>query len=122
VCIRLKTLVKSSHVRTERAMVQVVPLAKRATDAVVSSDARSMRQVRKSLVGGRLNNIVRIRFGSHLYGTATPASDEDWKSVHVPDARSIMYLTHVVSCYSAQRKSPAPRSKYKKVCVTSLAT
>lgn len=35
-------------------------------------------------------NIVRIKFGSHLYGTQTPESDIDYKSVFVPDARSIL--------------------------------
>lgn len=34
--------------------------------------------------------IVRMKFGSHLYGTATPASDLDFKSVFVPSARSIL--------------------------------
>lgn len=37
-----------------------------------------------------MRNIVSIRFGSHLYGTATPASDLDIKSVHVPCARDIL--------------------------------
>ena len=34
--------------------------------------------------------LVRIKFGSHLYGTATPTSDEDWKSVRVPSAADIL--------------------------------
>ncbi|WP_246505938.1 DNA polymerase beta superfamily protein [Mesorhizobium silamurunense] len=33
---------------------------------------------------------MRIKFGSHLYGTSTPASDFDFKSVFVPDPRSIL--------------------------------
>lgn len=37
-----------------------------------------------------MRTIVRIKFGSHLYGTSTPASDLDFKSVFVPDARSIL--------------------------------
>lgn len=39
-----------------------------------------------------MNNrtIVRIKFGSHLYGTSTPASDLDFKSVFVPSAKSIL--------------------------------
>lgn len=37
-----------------------------------------------------MRQIVRILFGSHLYGTATPASDFDFKSVFVPDGRSIL--------------------------------
>lgn len=37
-----------------------------------------------------MKTIVRILFGSHLYGTATPASDVDYKSVFVPPARDIL--------------------------------
>lgn len=37
-----------------------------------------------------MKRIVRIKFGSHLYGTSTPASDVDYKSVYIPDARSIL--------------------------------
>jgi Arc/MetJ family transcription regulator len=34
--------------------------------------------------------LVSIKFGSHLYGTATPASDLDIKAVHVPTGRDIL--------------------------------
>ncbi len=37
-----------------------------------------------------MKTIVRIKFGSHLYGTSTPASDIDFKSIFVPSARSIL--------------------------------
>src|ERR1700722_12924 len=37
-----------------------------------------------------MRNIVTIKFGSHLYGTSTPASDIDYKSVFVPCARDII--------------------------------
>lgn len=37
-----------------------------------------------------MRRIVTIKFGSHLYGTSTPASDLDYKSVHVPAARDIL--------------------------------
>ncbi len=37
-----------------------------------------------------MRTIVRIKFGSHLYGTSTPASDLDFKSVFVPAARDIL--------------------------------
>lgn len=37
-----------------------------------------------------MKNIVQIRFGSHLYGTSTPASDIDYKAVFVPPARDIL--------------------------------
>ena len=34
--------------------------------------------------------VMRTRFGSHLYGTSTPASDLDFKAVHIPDAEDIL--------------------------------
>ncbi len=45
--------------------------------------------------------IVEMRFGSHLYGTATPQSDLDFKAVYLPAARDILLqrvhdtVTHV---------------------------
>lgn len=46
--------------------------------------------------------IVRIKFGSHLYGTATPASDLDFKTVFVPPARDIL-LQRVRTTITNQR-------------------
>ena len=40
--------------------------------------------------------ITRIEFGSHLYGTNTPFSDRDFKSVYLPTAREIL-LQRVVN-------------------------
>ena len=37
-----------------------------------------------------MKTLVRMKFGSHLYGTSTEFSDVDWKSVHVPDAKDIL--------------------------------
>jgi hypothetical protein len=34
--------------------------------------------------------IVRVQHGSHLYGTSTPASDLDFKGVHIPSGRAII--------------------------------
>jgi hypothetical protein len=34
--------------------------------------------------------LVEMRFGSHLYGTATPSSDTDIKAVHIPSAGEIL--------------------------------
>lgn len=34
--------------------------------------------------------LMETAFGSHLYGTATPASDHDWKAVRLPPAREIL--------------------------------
>jgi hypothetical protein len=49
-----------------------------------------------------MRTIVRIKFGSHLYGTATPASDLDFKSVFVPSGRDIL-LQRVRATISNQR-------------------
>lgn len=37
-----------------------------------------------------MRTIVRVQFGSHLYGTDTPASDLDYKSVFIPSGRDIL--------------------------------
>ena len=46
-----------------------------------------------------IQDLCLITFGSHLYGTNTPASDTDRKSVHIPDPRDILLqrVTPVVS-------------------------
>jgi RNA repair pathway DNA polymerase beta family len=54
--------------------------------------------------------IVEMRFGSHLYGTATPLSDLDYKGVYVPDARDIL-LQRVRSTISQSRpKAPGEKN------------
>lgn len=37
-----------------------------------------------------MRRILRIKFGSHLYGTDTPQSDLDFKSIFVPSAHDIL--------------------------------
>lgn len=37
-----------------------------------------------------MRKLVTIKFGSHLYGTTTPSSDLDYKSVFVPPARDLV--------------------------------
>ena len=37
-----------------------------------------------------VQNIVRVKFGSHLYGTNTPESDLDYKAIHIPSAEDIL--------------------------------
>lgn len=37
-----------------------------------------------------MNTVVRMEFGSHLYGTNTETSDRDYKSVHIPDIEQIL--------------------------------
>lgn len=56
-----------------------------------------------------MRTLVEMRFGSHLYGTATPASDLDLKLVHVPRARDIL-LQRAKAVYSEQTKS-TPHAK-----------
>jgi len=34
--------------------------------------------------------VVKLRVGAHLYGTATDRSDTDFKAVHLPSARDIL--------------------------------
>lgn len=53
--------------------------------------------------------IIDMRFGSHLYGTSTPASDLDLKAVHLPAARDIVLL-RVPGVVSTNTKSD-PRQK-----------
>ncbi len=40
-----------------------------------------------------MKTIVQIKFGSHLYGTSTPASDLDIKGVYLPSSRDILLQT-----------------------------
>lgn len=37
-----------------------------------------------------MSTIFRCKFGSYLYGTNLPTSDEDYKTIEFPDARSIL--------------------------------
>ena len=37
-----------------------------------------------------MKQIVKVIFGSRLYGTNTPNSDTDYKSIHLPDSTSIL--------------------------------
>jgi len=48
--------------------------------------------------------IVETAFGSHLYGTDTPASDRDWKGVHLPPARDIL-LQRIERTVSSKTKA-----------------
>lgn len=58
-----------------------------------------------------MRTIVRIKFGSHLYGTSTPASDLDFKSVFVPPSRDIL-LQRVKSSISSQRPKAEGEKNY----------
>lgn len=37
-----------------------------------------------------MKTIVRMHFGSHLYGTATPESDRDYKGIFLPETRDVL--------------------------------
>ncbi len=47
-----------------------------------------------------LRTIVRIQVGSHLYGTATPLSDRDYKGVFLPSKQMVL-LGKVPNCYAS---------------------
>ncbi|MCX9024651.1 MAG: nucleotidyltransferase domain-containing protein [Candidatus Methanoperedens sp.] len=52
-----------------------------------------------------MNKLLEIKFGSHLYGTDTPESDLDYKSIYVPTAREIVLHTYKkVDCISRKKK------------------
>lgn len=50
-----------------------------------------------------MKTVVRMIFGSHLYGTDTPASDMDYKSIFIPCARDIL-LQQIKHTISSQRR------------------
>lgn len=47
-----------------------------------------------------VKHLIRIQHGSHLYGTSTPASDQDFKGVFVPAGRDILLqrVPAVIDC------------------------
>jgi RNA repair pathway DNA polymerase beta family len=57
------------------------------------------------------NIIFRTRFGSHLYGTNTPSSDEDWKSVRMPSAREILLGNSKETIAIRERYNKAEKEK-----------
>ena len=58
------------------------------------------------------STVVRIEFGSHLYGTNTPTSDHDYKSVYIPSAHDILLQRvkgstgHKVKRYEREKNAP----------------
>lgn len=53
-----------------------------------------------------MKTIVEIKFGSHLYGTSTPASDVDYKSVFVPDGDAILLQRIKATIANKRPKQP----------------
>lgn len=58
-----------------------------------------------------MRNILTIKFGSHLYGTSTPASDVDYKSVFIPSARDII-LQRVKGTVTTHRQKAIGEKNY----------
>ncbi len=58
-----------------------------------------------------MRKLVTIKFGSHLYGTSTPASDVDLKSIFVPAARDIL-LQRVKASVSTKRAKAEKEKNY----------
>lgn len=56
-----------------------------------------------------MKTIMEVKFGSHLYGTSTPESDLDFKSVFVPDADDIL-LQRVKATLTDKR----PKQEFEK--------
>lgn len=54
--------------------------------------------------------IVEMRFGSHLYGTATPRSDTDVKAVYLPASRDILLQRVPISITRARAKAPGEKN------------
>jgi hypothetical protein len=50
--------------------------------------------------------IVNIKFGSHLYGTSTPASDLDYKAVFIPPAADILLQRTKATITNKRPKQP----------------
>lgn len=51
-----------------------------------------------------MTTIVRMQFGSHVYGTNVPTSDLDFKAVHLPDARDILLQRVKTSINTSTKK------------------
>lgn len=51
-----------------------------------------------------MNLIVKMIFGSHLYGTSTSKSDKDYKGVFLPSKEDI-FLNHIPKSYNSSTKS-----------------
>ena len=51
-----------------------------------------------------MKTIVRMKFGSHLYGTNTKSSDTDYKGIFMPSKEQIL-LGRIPKCYSENTKT-----------------
>ena len=71
---------------------------------------RSFVRVEPSAGGRNIKPIVEMRFGSHLYGTATPLSDLDYKGVYIPDARDILLQRVRDTINQSRPKAPGEKN------------
>ena len=58
-----------------------------------------------------LQLIVEMRFGSHLYGTATPSSDTDLKAVYLPSADDILLQRVAPTLTESRAKERGERNR-----------
>ncbi len=58
-----------------------------------------------------MTDLMRVRFGSHLYGTSTPASDVDYKSVVLPPAREILLQRVAASTDNRRQKAHGEKNR-----------
>jgi hypothetical protein len=54
--------------------------------------------------------VVAMQFGSHLYGTATPNSDHDYKVVYLPPARDILLQRVTNTSWRRPEKDPTAKN------------
>lgn len=55
--------------------------------------------------------VVKMRFGSHVYGTNTPESDLDYKGVYVPDGRDILLQQTKESISTSTKVNPNAKNQ-----------
>lgn len=59
----------------------------------------------------KLNKILEIKFGSHLYGTSTENSDTDIKAIYLPTAKEIVLGTYKKTITTVRPKAVGERNK-----------
>jgi len=57
-----------------------------------------------------MNEILRIKFGSHLYGTDTPESDLDYKAIYLPSPREIVLGNYKKTIQKTRPKADCERN------------
>lgn len=58
----------------------------------------------------KIERIVTLQFGSHLYGTQTPESDVDWKSIYLPTGRDIVLHSYKPTINETRSKAEGERN------------